>query len=159
MWSGRLFIDEKCRWSGMRFNKSMSIFCVDDDDIYIEILKRTFGKVGFENEIVTALDGIDALEKLEEMSTEGILPQIMLIDINMPRMNGIELLKEIRKNEKYRHVLIYMLSTSDYLNDVKNCYDQGISSYFIKPLELADLKVILSNLKGMWEKQVFPEMT
>ena len=89
----------------------LSIMLVEDDEVDIMNVKRAFKKNNITNPIMVARNGLEALDMLTK---PGIaLPKVIILDINMPRMNGIEFLKEIRKDEKLKMISVFVMTTSN----------------------------------------------
>lgn len=107
---------------------------VDDDDVSVMKVKRTISKAEFANPIIVARDGVEALEILRGQNNKDRLapPYIVTLDINMPRMDGHEFLKEIRNDTSLKNVIIFILTTSDNKVDIDSAYDQNIAGYIVK---------------------------
>jgi CheY-like chemotaxis protein len=111
-----------------------NILLVEDDELDIEYIRRLFLKHGVKNTIYFASDGFEALDILrgENNRTKIKQPYIVLVDINMPKMNGLELLKEIRNDNNLKYDSVFMLTTSDYSADLKTAYSLNVSGYYLK---------------------------
>ena len=110
-----------------------SILLVEDDELDIISVQRTLSKLALPYELIIANNGkeaIDILEKLKEKS----LPDVVMLDLNMPRMNGIEFLKKIRSNERYQELKVFVMTTSNDTADRIKTQEMGISGYIIKPM-------------------------
>jgi CheY-like chemotaxis protein len=114
--------------------KPVDIVVVDDDKVDVELIRRLFKKANLDNHLHHASCGIEALDMLRgENSKDKITqPYIMLIDINMPRMNGIELLQELRKDNMLKRTIVFILSTSRREEEKSAFYDLNIAGYFLK---------------------------
>ena len=115
-------------------NNSLSICLVDDDFGDAKAVIRNFNKQQSLIQIVRATDGIDALKVMQGEDPERQLsrPFIAFIDINMPRMNGLELIKKIRETKGIENTVIFVLSTSNRQEDIKEAYKNNISGYLVK---------------------------
>lgn len=117
--------------------KKHSILLVEDDALDIISFQRSFNKIGNEYELHTAYNGKEALTML----TEGhpvLIPDVILLDLNMPKMNGIEFLRVLRLNEKLKNTRVFIITTSTDTTD-RSVIDQlGVSGYIIKPLNYTD---------------------
>jgi len=110
------------------------ILLVEDDEIDVEAVRRILRKNNIVNTVYEAKDGIEALEMLRERH-EGatpLLPCVMLVDINMPRMNGLQLLEEIRSDDKLRDNVVFILTTSSREEDRNRAKDLAAQGYFTK---------------------------
>ncbi|KIC16118.1 MULTISPECIES: response regulator [unclassified Leisingera] len=130
----------------------VNILLVEDDDFEAMAVRRAFAKARLSNQITRAHDGEEALEILEqrhpEVSVNG--PVIMLIDINMPRMNGHELVEAIRSRQALRHMICFMLTTSREPRDVDRAYQQNVAGYIIKETAGHDFSNLLNLLGDYW---------
>jgi len=111
-------------------NSKACILIVEDDEVDIMAIRRTLKKTNITNPVHIAKDGIEALEKLRSKAISS--PYIVLMDLNMPRMNGIDCIKEIRADNSLRRTVIFALSTSKDEKDKLNAYDCNIAGYIVK---------------------------
>ena len=118
-------------------NKVVNILLVEDDHLDIIDMKRTLDKMHILNNLVVAKNGEDAIQILNDKasSTEAI-PDIALIDINMPKMNGLEFVSAVRKMEAWKDLKCFIITTSDEKVDRTAAKELGISGYIVKPLKL-----------------------
>jgi CheY-like chemotaxis protein len=107
---------------------------VEDDDICLMGLERAFKAAKIANPIHFALDGIEALEMLRGTNGRARLPRpfIVLLDLNMPRMDGIEFLKEVRKDEELKKSIVFIMTTSNADEDKVAAYNLGVAGYILK---------------------------
>ena len=111
----------------------VTFFVVDDDEIDRETILRSMEEMGLDNPVRTARDGEEALAILKGHGVEPIRgPYLILLDLNMPRMNGIELLEEIRKDPELHRAIVFVLTTSNAENDRIAAYDRHIAGYMLK---------------------------
>lgn len=110
--------------------KHATILLVDDDDIDAMSVERAFKKMRIVNPIIRAKDGVIALELLKKGTVAK--PFIMLLDLNMPRMGGLELLAELRKDENLKNSVVFVLTTSKDDEDKLAAYNQNIAGYILK---------------------------
>lgn len=112
----------------------VTFLIVDDDQISVMAVQRAIRKLGLPYRTCVARDGIEALNILK--GEEGLAavkpPYIVLLDINMPRMNGHEFLYEVREDSRLRNSLIFILSTSDTHEDVENAFTRNVAAYLLK---------------------------
>jgi len=115
--------------------KTITIFLTDDDPderfLFEEALSLAYESVRY----LFAFDGVDALEKLQ--SSEMLPPDLIFLDVNMPRMNGIDCLKQIKSSEKLKSIPVIMYSTSSYYQP--ECIAHGASHYLEKPNDFSQL--------------------
>ena len=133
-----------------------NILLLEDDYLDVIDIRRTLDKMDVLYKLHVAKNGEEAIGILKGEGEAALdtLPDIVLIDINMPKMNGIEFLSEIRKNGKWRSLKCFILTTSDEPIDREVATNLGVSGYIIKPLKLSNpskdafnLLIDLINLK------------
>ncbi len=112
--------------------KELSIMLIEDDAIEVMKLHRALKKHPVKHNVIEAGNGEQALEMLKD---EGQLPDVIFLDLNMPKMNGIEFLTTLKNDSLIKYIPTVILTTSANLNDVKTCYEIGIAGYIIKPLK------------------------
>jgi len=107
---------------------------VDDDQVSVMAIKRALKKLKILNPVAVAKDGVQALEILRGSSGEGefLPPYLVTLDLNMPRMDGLEFLEEVRKDPKLHKAVIFVLSTSDAPSDIAGAYEKNIAGYIVK---------------------------
>jgi len=139
-------------------DKAVTIVLVEDDDIDAEGLNRAFKKNRIANPIVRAKDGVEALGLLRaEEGFETIKgPIILLVDLNMPRMNGIELITEIRKDSELKKLIVFVLTTSKSDEDRFKAYDLNVAGYVIKENVGKDFLDMISMIDHFWKIIEFP---
>ena len=113
---------------------SVPILLVDDDEIDIELVRRALKRACINNPFHVAYDGAEALEVLRGQNKNRKLnqPCMILVDINMPRMNGLEFLQEVRKDDKLKNNIVFMLTTSADSEDKRKAYQMNIAGYVLK---------------------------
>lgn len=138
---------------------NVTLLVVDDDDIDRMAVRRGLKKLGLDNPLVEACDGLAALDLLRGANGHAALakPYVILLDINMPRMNGIEFLDELRADAKLRQAPVFVWSTSSAEADKTRAYERGVAGYLIKGDCGADLSEALQMLKSYWETVQLPQ--
>ena len=106
----------------------MRALIVDDSRTMRSILKRQLAELGFA-EIFEACDGVEALRVLDAIA----VPEVALVDWNMPNMTGIELVTAVRKNDAWNHMKLVMVTTTADLAHVQRALGQGVNEYMVKP--------------------------
>ena len=131
---------------------------VEDDDICQMMLSREFKKAKIANPISGACDGIDALEMLRGINGRERLsrPFLILLDLNMPRMNGIEFLKELRQDEDLKKSIVFVLTTSDSDEDKVEAYNLGVAGYILKSNPANAFLEAAALLDTYWRVVEFP---
>ncbi|RPE66434.1 response regulator receiver domain-containing protein [Pacificibacter maritimus] len=124
---------------------------VDDNDLDFEKITRSFARLKIDNDVIRATDGIEALDLLRSLHARGeISPPIVLLDLNMPRMGGIEFLSELRSDEKIASTPVFILTTSDHPEDISKAHEFNVSGYIIKPLQRDQMLNALNTLNMFW---------
>ncbi len=126
---------------------ALKVLMIDDDTIEIMKLKRTVSSKNLDHQIIDAKNGEQALNILEQK--DGI-PDIVLLDLNMPKINGIELLSILKAKESLRHIPIIIVTTSSNNKDLLQCYKLGIAGYIIKPLKYKDYVTKIKKVLDYW---------
>lgn len=126
----------------------MNILFIEDDVIETMKLQRTIAKLQLEHNIREAKNGEEALKFLRGGTT---LPDIILLDLNMPRMNGLEFLKILKEDDRMKYLPTIILTTSENQADLLEAYRIGIAGYIIKPLKPEDYQVKLRKVLEYWD--------
>ena len=123
------------RGSGRLDDRQLNILLVEDDQVDVMNVQRAFAKRQIANPLRVAGNGVEALERLRsgEVSPHRLL---ILLDLNMPRMNGIEFLRELRRDPELRHLPVVVLTTSTAEEDIARAYSSHANCYISKPVDL-----------------------
>jgi CheY-like chemotaxis protein len=113
--------------------KETVILLVEDDELDVISVKRNLKKLEADYSLYTAYNGKEALAMLTD-ADNPVMPDVILLDLNMPKMNGVEFLKAIRSNERLKHIEVFVMTTSGETADRVTTDSLGISGYIIKPL-------------------------
>jgi CheY-like chemotaxis protein len=114
-----------------------TILLIEDDYLDVESIRRTFTKMKLEHYLYVAHNGVDALEMLTS-EDKKINPDLILLDINMPKMNGLEFLRIIKNYSRLKNIEIFILTTSEEEYDKSTTEHLGISGYILKPLKFSE---------------------
>lgn len=137
--------------------KIISIMLVEDDEVDVMNIKRAFKKNNITNPLYLAGNGLEALEMLRRCGTEDMpMPKIILLDLNMPKMNGIEFLKELRKDEQLHKLSVFVMTTSNKDNDILEAYNLNVAGYILKPLSMDKFMNAVGTLSNYWQLMEFP---
>ncbi|RYF93568.1 MAG: response regulator [Chitinophagaceae bacterium] len=117
--------------------KKNTILLVEDDELDIISVQRSLQKLDIEYELHTAYNGKEALAMLTS-DDSPFEPDVILLDLNMPKMNGIEFLRTIREHPSLKHISVFIMTTSAESVDRTTTEQIGISGYIIKPLNYQD---------------------
>jgi CheY-like chemotaxis protein len=136
----------------MRSSKVVTILLVEDDEIDVKALRWAFDKLKIANPLVIARDGVEAWEILQELPR----PYLIITDINMPRMNGIELLRKIRQSEHCRDSIVFVLTTSNDEQDKIDAYDLNVAGYMLKSDMGTSFTRAIGLIENYWKVVEFP---
>ncbi|MEP2936109.1 MAG: response regulator [Gilvibacter sp.] len=129
----------------------LKILLIEDDKIETMKLERAMSTLAYEHEVVTAQNGEIALDYLKETDQ---LPSIIFLDLNMPKINGIEFLKLLKKDDRLRYLPTVILTTSDNRKDVLECYKTGVAGYILKPLKYDAYVSKIEKVVNYWSENV-----
>ena len=127
----------------------LNILLVEDDEVDVMNVKRAFQKNHIANPLFVAGNGVEALERLRS----GEIPRerrIVLLDLNMPRMNGIEFLRALRADPELRSTTVVVLTTSNDERDKVHAYDLNVAGYLLKPVTFANFCEVMAALNKYW---------
>lgn len=129
--------------------KRLNILLVEDDEVDVMTVQRAFREVNFGNPIHHAEDGVAALELLR---SDGVPTNrlLILLDLNMPRMGGIEFLQELRADPELKKLPVVVLTTSDQESDRVEAYELNVAGYLVKPVTFGDFIRLVSAFKTYW---------
>jgi CheY-like chemotaxis protein len=130
--------------------KEVKILLVEDDDGDFKLVQRAFRKAGIANELIRAVDGIEALEVLRGTPQKPSLkrPYLLLVDINMPRMDGLSLINTLRGDEQLNDAIVFMLTTSKHDEDKQRAYELNVAGYILKENAGHDFLELISLIGG-----------
>ncbi|WP_323766495.1 response regulator [Antarctobacter sp.] len=129
-------------------SRQMNILLVEDNSLDAMMVQRALAKIASNAVTTRAEDGVEALEIINSGELSG--PFFVLLDINMPRMNGHEFLKEFRTTSAASDSVVFMFTTSDSPQDIAKAYRQRANGYIVKPHNREDMKKKMSTLQGFW---------
>jgi CheY-like chemotaxis protein len=114
--------------------KEVTVLLVEDDDGDMKLVQRAFRKAHVANTLVRAVDGVEALDMLRGTNGKAPLerPFIVFTDINMPRMDGLTLVRVLREDSVLKDTIVFMLTTSKHEDDKNTAYDLNVAGYILK---------------------------
>lgn len=135
-------------------NKFLPILLAEDNPLDIELAKAAFEEIRLKNRIDIVRDGKEVLDYL---NYQGIyqnrkeeLPALILLDNKMPKMNGIETLEHIKKDDKLKHIPIVMMTSSRLHTDIIKSYDLGVNAYVVKPVDFDQFTQAIRDIGMFW---------
>lgn len=143
----------------------MPILLVEDNDADAELALRAFRRRKISNPVHVVRDGEEALDYVERrgaFAENAPIPSVILLDLRIPKVDGLEVLRQLKQHPIYRNIPVVVLTTSAEDRDVRRAYELGAASYIVKPVEFEkfqevveriDLYWMVTNLRYPWERQ------
>ena len=136
-------------------NSIKPVLLVEDDSVDIMTVKRCFKRLKIPNELWVAESGEEALQRLN--SSAETSPCIVLLDINMPKMNGLEFLKQFKSLPLANKIPVIMLTSSNEESDIDYCFSLGVAGYILKPVDYEEFVETIEVLDAYWSLSELPE--
>jgi two-component system response regulator len=136
-------------------NEAVEILLVDDNLNDVELMIRALKKINLANKVVHLKDGVEGIDFLfgkGKYSSRNInnKPKVVLLDLKMPRMDGLEVLEKVKANEHTKSIPIVILTSSKEDPDVRRAYELGVSSYIVKPVDFNNFSKAVAELGFYW---------
>jgi CheY-like chemotaxis protein len=127
--------------------KNLKILLIEDDQIEVMKLMRATSKIDQKHHFIEAKNGEEALEILSHQEN---IPDVIFLDLNMPKINGLEFLKILKEDEILRYIPTVILTTSSNRKDVLECYKIGVAGYILKPLKYDEYVEKITRALNYW---------
>lgn len=139
-------------------SRTLTILLVDDDKVDVMAVKRSFRELKIANPVIEAHNGIEALDRLRGQNGHQKVPSpcLVLLDLNMPRMGGVEFLNKLRRDEALRSTLVFVMTTSGAEEDRARAYDMNVAGYVLKHRPGQSFLEAISMLEHYWRVIEFP---
>ena len=135
----------------MQPNDPIEILLVEDDRDDAELALSALGEHGLMNHVHVCSDGEEALDVLFKDSANGRpRPRVILLDLKLPRVDGIQVLERLKSNDHTRHIPVVMLTASKEAKDIEACYSRGVNSYVVKPVDFDQFRVVMQRIVNYW---------
>lgn len=133
-------------------NQPVDILLAEDNDDDIVLIRESFTEAKLANELHVVRDGEEALAYLrrEGKYKDVTMPGLLLLDIKMPKMDGFEVLQEVKSDPTLRHVPVVMLTTSERDEDIVRSYAEGACSYITKPVRFEEFVTVVTQFALYW---------
>jgi two-component system response regulator len=133
----------------------VEILLVEDNENDVELTLRAFKRHNLANQIHVARDGAEAIEFLFQTGGQGIRdavegPRVVLLDLKLPKLNGLEVLRKIKEHERLRNIPVVVLTSSAEEPDIAECYKLGANSYIVKPVDFDSFTDAVRELGLYW---------
>jgi CheY-like chemotaxis protein len=129
--------------------KTLNVLLVEDDEVDVMNVRRAFRKHNIANPLFVAANGMEALEMLRTGQVPGER-RLILLDLNMPKMNGVEFLRELRADEQLKHTPVVVLTTSNDERDRVGTFNQHVAGYILKPVTFQNFCEVVTTLNRYW---------
>lgn len=139
------------------WQQTLNILLVEDDKVDVMNVKRAFRQNNINNPLFIASNGVEALGMLKENYPVVPKPRIILLDINMPKMNGIEFLKTIRDNDELKNTSVFILTTSNDDRDKIEAHNLKVAGYILKPISYEKFLHTVATLQSYWQLIEIPD--
>lgn len=139
-------------------DRTLNLVLVEDDEIDVMNVRRALERAHVTNPLFVANNGLEALELLRgpQVPKER---RLVLLDLNMPKMNGIEFLRELRKDPTLHHTPVVVLTTSDDERDKVQAYDLNVAGYLLKPVTFTNFVDVMAALNKYWALVELPDIS
>jgi CheY-like chemotaxis protein len=126
------------------------ILLVEDNPMDVDLTRRAFTRHNLVNRLEVARDGQEALELIEKWSSWKSMPSMVLLDLKLPKINGLDVLRAIRARPDYVTVPVVVLTSSSEDRDIHEAYSLGANSYIVKPVEFEKFIEVARQIKLYW---------
>lgn len=132
--------------------RNFRVLLIEDDEGDIELTQEALASSGLPAQLQAVRDGVEALAYLRQEGSfaDAVQPDLILLDLNMPRKGGIEVLQDLRSDDKLKHIPVAVLTTSDAREDILKAYSAGANCYISKPVSLDEFLQVVQELKHFW---------
>jgi CheY-like chemotaxis protein len=131
-----------------------AILLAEDDVKDVELTLSALAEYNLANKVVSARDGVEALDYLNRRGAFSGRPEgnpgVILLDLKMPRMDGVQVLKEIKSDERFRYIPVVILTSSRESRDLEECYRLGVNAYVVKPVRFTELIEAVRQIGVFW---------
>lgn len=136
-------------------NNEVQILIIEDSEEDVALILRALRKNNLANDVKVIDDGQEALDFLLEKGAYANAPKheqprVILLDLKLPKVSGVEILREVKSNESTRNIPIVVLTSSKELPDLEECYKLGVNSYIVKPVEFETFLKVVTELGFYW---------
>jgi len=125
----------------------IEVLLVEDNASDVELTLRALQKRNLANRVVVARDGVEALELLQRPAP---LPKVVLLDLKLPKLNGLEVLRRLKSDERTRRIPVVVLTSSHEEPDVEESYRLGVNSYIVKPVDFESFASAVAEVGLYW---------
>ncbi|HZX58076.1 MAG TPA: response regulator [Mucilaginibacter sp.] len=128
----------------------INILLIEDNEGDILLTREAFEESRIVNKITSIRDGKAAIDFFETLTKKAEIPHLVLLDINLPKISGHEVLMYIKNSEKYKTIPVIMLTTSSSEKDILKSYKNHVNCYITKPIDVSDFMKAISKIEDFW---------
>jgi two-component system, chemotaxis family, response regulator Rcp1 len=131
---------------------AIHVLLVEDNEADVDLTRETLASTKFDIKLSVARDGVEAIDFLSGATNgpEAGHPTLVLLDLNLPRKDGRQVLGVLKGNDQFRRIPVIILSSSDSEKDVTSCYHLGANCYIVKPVDLQAYRALVRTLESFW---------
>jgi CheY-like chemotaxis protein len=131
---------------------AVNVLLVEDNEADADLTRATLGKTNVDIKLAVAKDGVEAIDFLNGMGSwsEPGEPTLILLDLNLPRKDGRQVLAILKSQDQFRRIPVVVLSSSDSERDIASCYQLGANCYIVKPVDLVEYRALVKALEDFW---------
>jgi len=134
--------------------EGINILLIEDNEGDILLTTEAFEESRIVNKITAIKDGKKAINFFEDLNNEEDIPHLVLLDVNLPKVSGHEVLTYIKANDKYKYIPVIMLTTSSSEKDILQSYQNHVNCYITKPIDITDFMKAITKIEDFWIKIV-----
>jgi hypothetical protein len=131
-------------------NLTKSILLVEDNPMDVDLTRRAFSRRKLVNPLVVARDGQEALDLLASWPPDRSLPAVILLDLKLPRVDGLEVLRQVKSHPRWKTLPVVVLTTSSDNADIQTAYELGANSYIVKPVDFEKFMEVATQINLYW---------
>ncbi|PKP12365.1 MAG: two-component system response regulator [Bacteroidetes bacterium HGW-Bacteroidetes-3] len=130
--------------------KNLPILLVEDNPVDVDLTLRAFKSRNLTNNIVVARDGEMALQQIDLWDKGGQIPVVILLDLKLPKIDGLEVLKTLKTHQVYNTIPVVVLTSSGDERDIAEAYELGVNSYIVKPVSFDKFVEVAAQIELYW---------
>jgi hypothetical protein len=126
------------------------ILLVEDNPLDVDLTRRAFARRKIANPLEVARDGEEAVAWIPRWEAGATLPAVILLDLKLPKLNGLEVLRRLKEHPQFRAIPVVMLTTSQEDRDIQGAYALGVNSYIVKPVDFEKFLDVAAQVELYW---------
>jgi len=141
-----------CGWKRFIVTDKVNVLVVEDSPGDARLIAEAFKETKIKTSVQVVRDGVDAMRFLRQNGAyvDAIRPDLILLDLNLPRKDGREVLSEIKHDDHLKQIPVLVLTTSNHPQDIKYSYENHANSYIVKPMDMDSFFQVIKNLEEFW---------